>query len=166
MFESITRNMAGKVIGDNLDGLIRFAFFRLGDMVSAEDAVHDAVLKILDNPPSLLKAGNLKAYIYRAVYNNCMDIMRRNKLHEFVQLETVDINEGSDEEPDREEALRLYRLLKDIPEMESEIIRMNVIDELSFAEISRVLDIPVSTVKYRYKCGMSKMRAFMNNRKN
>lgn len=159
MLENITRSIAAKIIEENLDSLVRFAFFRLGDMTEAEDAVHDIVLKILDNPPSLFKAGNLKSYIYKAIYNICQDRLRSSSRNVKVSIDVIEepiCNE--EEELDLKEAQRLYELLDNIPAKESEIIRMNVIDELSFAEISRITNIPVSTVKYRFKCGMTRMR--------
>lgn len=159
MLEFITRNIIHKVIRDNLDGFIRFAFFRLGDMSKAEDAVLEAVLRILENPPSLTKAGNLKAYLYKTVYNLCQDSFREDQYYKKIPIDSIEEHEDKNEEIlDAEEAKRIYHLLNDLPGKESEVIRMNVIDQLSFAEISRVLDIPESTAKYRYKAGMKKMR--------
>ena len=63
---------------------------------------------------------------------------------------------------DMKEAQRISRLLENIPTKESEIIRMSVVDDLSFAEISRITKIPESTVKYRYKCGISKLRDLLS----
>ena len=159
MFEIITRNVAHKVIRENLDGLIRFAFFRLGDMPKAEDAVQEAILRILENPPSLIKAGNFKAYLYRTVYNLCQDSFRESRHYTKIPIDSIEDQEDKNEEIlDAEEARRIFDLLKNLPEKESEVIRMNVIDQLSFAEISRILIMPESTVKYRYKCGMKKLR--------
>lgn len=158
MFETITRSIANKVIMDNLDGLMRFAFFRLGDMPKAEDAVHEAVLRILDNPPSLFKSGSLKAYLYRTVHNLCQDSFREEIRYAKVPISSVEEIEEEEEALDAEEARRIHQLLRSIPAKEAEVIRMNVVDSLSFAEISRIMRLPASTVKYRYKCGMKKLR--------
>ena len=166
MLETVTRSIDNKVIRENLDGLIRFAFLRLGDMAEAEDAVQEAVLRILDNPPSLFKSGSLKAYLYRIVYNLCQDSYREGLRHPKVPVEALAEQEDeSDEALDAEEARRINALLLQIPDKEAEVIRMNVIDELSFAEISRIISLPASTVKYRYKCGMKKMRDLYSTHK-
>lgn len=166
MLENITRSIANKVIEENLDRLIRFAFFRLGDVSKAEDAVQEAILRILDKPPSLLMPGKLKAYLYRTVYNLCQDSFRENLHYTKIPIESIEeVESGNEDTLDMEEAERLYGLLRHIPEKESEVIRMNVIDELSFAEISRIMHLPQSTVKYRYKCGMKKMRELYSNNK-
>ena len=163
MLEIITRNIAVKVIEDNLDHLIRFAFFRLGDMSKAEDVVHEAVLRLLDHPPSLFKPGSLKSYLYRIVYNLCQDSIREDSRQIRLPIESVENREEESEEVlDMKEAQRISRLLENIPTKESEIIRMSVVDDLSFAEISRITKIPESTVKYRYKCGISKLRELLS----
>lgn len=43
---------------------------------------------------------------------------------------------------------------------------MNVVDGLSFVEISSILSIPQSTAKSRYKSGMDKLRNLYINPKN
>lgn len=157
MLDRIKRNIVNKAIEENLDGLVRFAFFRLKDRSMAEDTVHEAVVRLLDNSSSLLTPGSVKAYLYRIVYNLCQDTFRtsgRNLPLNSVEETAFEENERLD----REEAKRINRLFDRLPQKESEVIRMNVIDELSFAEISRILSVPVSTIKSRYKSGMEKLR--------
>ena len=48
MFGSRSKNI-DKVIETNLDALVRFAYFRTGDRVEAEDIVFEAVLRLLEN---------------------------------------------------------------------------------------------------------------------
>lgn len=157
MLDRIKRNIVNKAIEEHLDGLVRFAFFRLKDRSMAEDTVHEAVVRLLDNSSSLLAPGSVKAYLYRIVYNLCQDTFRtsgRNLPLNSVEETAFEENE----QLDREEAERINRLFDRLPQKESEVIRMNVIDELSFAEISRILSVPVSTIKSRYKSGMDKLR--------
>ena len=59
---------------------------------------------------------------------------------------------------DIEEINRINSLLDGLPRNESEIIRMNVTDGLSFVEISQILDIPQTTIKSRFYSGMKKLK--------
>ena len=59
---------------------------------------------------------------------------------------------------DSDEVERINSILDALPERQAEVIRMNVIDELSFAEISRILSVPESTLKSRFKTGMNKLK--------
>lgn len=158
MFYSDRNKILAKVVQDNLDYLVRFAFFRIGDKDEAEDIVSDAVLKFLSRPPLSLKADKLKSYLFKIAYNLCMDYFRDDT--QMIRMEEIDEMPEPEEESEscEQEFARLTSILNGLPEKEAEIIRMNVIDELTFAEIGVILDIPASTAKSRYKSGMDKLR--------
>jgi RNA polymerase sigma-70 factor (ECF subfamily) len=158
MFRRQQHRIKENVIEENLDYLVRFAFFRLADREEAEDVVHEAVLRFLEQKPSKISGSGLRSYLFRIVYNLCQDSLR-NQRQRPLAIETVDVAEPTDSDIlDSEEADRLNRLLNDLPQREAEVIRMNVIDELSFVEISDILSIPPSTAKSRFKAGMDKIR--------
>ena len=73
-------------------------------------------------------------------------------------IEDYDVEDTDDEALDLEDADRINACLDSLPSREADIIRMNVIDGLSFVEISGILSIPQSTAKSRYKSGMEKLR--------
>lgn len=158
MLNKLRHKIMERVIEDNLDYLVRFAFFRLEDKDEAEDIVHEAVLRFLELNSNEIKPSGLKMYLFRITYNLCHDALR-NRSKRNLPLENIDIPElTEDETPDYDEAERLNVILNGIPERDAEVIRMNVIDELSFVEISRILSLPPSTVKSRFKSGMDKIR--------
>ena len=149
------------VIEANLDALVRFACFRIGDRTEAEDIVYEAILRLLENSSNVNDA---KCYLFRIVYNLCQDKFRHVHIS-TVPFETIDVPDIIEVQLDQEEINRINRLLGGLPSNEVEIIRMNVVDELSFVEISNILNLPQSTVKSRFYSGMKKMRQqyFTNN---
>lgn len=158
---SYKRAILNRVIEENLDGLMRFAFFQLRSRALAEDLVQEAVVRALANPPSSFLKSSVKSYLFRILYNLCHDALREKKNEDFFPIHLSDQTE--DDSLDMEEAERLYGLLQKLNENERDIIRMKVIDGLSFAEISRIMEIPQSTIKYRYKTGMDKLRKLFLN---
>lgn len=159
MFDSRRGNI-DEVIEANLDALVRFAYFRTGDRVEAEDIVFEAVLRLLENSD---KVKDAKCYLFRITYNLCQDIFRKKPIS-TVLLETVDMPYVAENRLDQEEIDRINRLLDELPPKEAEIVRMNVVDELSFVEISHILNLPQSTAKSRFYSGMKKMRhKYFNN---
>ena len=160
MFGSRRGNI-DEVIETNLDALVRFAYFRSGNRVDAEDIVYEAVLRLLENSD---KVNDVKCYLFRIVYNLCQDKFRKKQIS-TIPLETVDMPDETENRLDQEEIERINRLLDGLPPNEAEIVRMNVIDELSFVEISHILNLPQSTAKSRFYSGMKKMRQkyFTNN---
>ena len=74
-----------EVIEANLDALVRFAYFRTGDRVEAEDIVFEAVLRLLENSDNVNDA---KCYLFRITYNLCQDKFRKKPIS-TVLLETA-----------------------------------------------------------------------------
>ncbi len=163
MFKKIRRKSVNRIIEDNLDYLVRFAYYRLGNRNEAEDIVYDAILKFLENTRRDIKPESVRLYLFKTVYNLCVDRTRTGKQN-LIPIESIDIEESPEDGPDQEEADRINACLERLPSREAEIIRMNVIDGLSFVEISNLLSIPQSTAKSRFKSGMDKLRKlFINN---
>ena len=157
MFKKIRHKTISRIIEDNLDYLVRFAYYRLGNHVEAEDLVYDAVVKFLERDTDNIKPESIRLYLFRIVHNLCQDYSRSNK-REFMPIEDYDVEDTDDEALDLEDAERINACLDSLPSREADIIRMNVIDGLSFVEISGILSIPQSTAKSRYKSGMEKLR--------
>lgn len=157
--------MISRIIEENLDYLVRFAYYRLGNRDEAQDLVYDAVLKLLERDTNDIKPESIRLYLFRIVYNLCQDYSRTRK-QEIVPIGDLDVVDKAEEVLDLEDADRINAILYSLPPRESDIIRMNVIDGLSFVEISGILSIPQSTAKSRYKSGMDKLRKLYINPKN
>ena len=143
-----------EVIEANLDAMVRFACFRTGNRVEAEDIVYEAVLRLLETRH---KVNDAKCYLLRIVYNLCQDKLRKKRVP-IIPLQNVDLPDDADNRLDQEEIDRINRLLDGLPPNVAEMVRMNVVDELSFVEIGRILNIPQSTAKSRFYSGMRKLR--------
>ncbi len=165
MFKESRHKTVSRIIEENLDYLVRFAYYRLGNRGEAEDLVYDAVLKFLERNNEKIKPESIRLYLFRIVYNLCQDYCRKQK-QEMVSIGDLDVADMIDEVMDLEDADRINTILDSLPLREADIIRMNVIDGLSFVEISSILAIPQSTAKSRYKSGMDKLRKQYINSKN
>lgn len=154
-----TRRVVGEVIEANLNYLVRFALLRTGNIYDAEDIVYEAVARLLEADLSKVRRDSLRMYLFRIVYNLCRDFFVAAK--DVRVLSDVDNNIPDDAEVvvDCEELERLGRMLDCLPEREAEVVRMNVMDGLSFVEISQILSIPASTAKSRFKSGMDKLKS-------
>lgn len=164
MFKKSNRNFISNIIEDNLDYLFRFAYFRMRNRVEAEDIVHDAVLRLLEKRDIEIKPESIRLYLFRIVHNLCLDRMRTGG-GEIILKEDVEIEDKTDDTLDLEEADRINGLLDTLSRQESEVIRMRIIDNLSFVEISNILAVPQSTLKSRCKSGLEKLRRLITNHK-
>ncbi|MDE7437551.1 MAG: RNA polymerase sigma factor [Muribaculaceae bacterium] len=164
MFKKSNRDRVSKIIESNLDYLVRFAYFRLGNRAEAEDLVYDAILKFLEKDSEDIKPRSVRLYLFRIVYNLCQDKIQTEKIN-LTLNENLNLEDFAEEPLDLEEADRINSYLESLDPREGEIIRMNVIDNLSFVEISNILGIPQSTAKSRYKAGMERLRKLFFNDK-
>ncbi len=164
MFKKTRHKTISRIIEDNLDYLVSFAYYRLGNHDEAEDLVYDAILKFLERDTDNIKLESIRLYIFRIVHNLCLDYARSDH-KDLLPIENLDIGEGVDEALDLEDADRINACLDALPLREADVIRMHVVDGLSFVEISGILSIPQSTAKSRYKSGMDKLRNLFINKK-
>ena len=151
--------MLDEVIEANLNYLVRFATIRVGSKADAEDVVHEAVKRLLEANISYIKRDSIRMYLFRIVYNLCKDFyLDGRNIRQLTEVDDEIPDTFKEDDLDLEEIERLNCLLENLPEREAEVVRMNVMDELSFVEISQILSTPASTVKSRFKAGMDKLR--------
>lgn len=157
-------NELEKVITEYQDQLFRFAFYRTGCFEESQDIVQDVFIKVYRENGHLTFVNNIRFYLFKCIANACIDYLRKNKK---LKLESIDdavipVNiydeEASNQIILKEEFNRLENLLHELPWEQSETIRMRVFDNLSFVEIASVLDIPVTTIKSRFKYGIDKLK--------
>lgn len=139
-------------------------FLRTGCFDDSQDIVQDVFIKLYHENDSLAAVINIKQYLYRSISNACIDYQRKRKNLKFLTIEQAILhddsheNDVSDKMIQTEEYKRLERLLSELPGEQSEVIRLRVFDNLSFVEISSVLEIPVTTIKSRFKYGIDKLK--------
>jgi RNA polymerase sigma-70 factor (ECF subfamily) len=155
------------VITEFQEQLFRFAFFRTGSFADSQDIVQDVFIKLYQDNRHLTAVNNLKYYLFRSISNACYDYHRKNRKYQFDPIDTVIIpDERNEKEASHpmllmEEFSRIDRLFSELPNDQAETIRLRVLDNLSFVEISQILEIPVTTVKSRFKYGMDKLKSKM-----
>ena len=136
----------------------RLAYSYLHDREEALDAVQTAVCKALEKQDSLRDAGAMRTWFDRILVNVCTDTLRQRKRVTLVPPEALDA--GSYEDPLPEDG-SLAKRVDALPPEVSAIIRLRFYEEQSLAEISRILDCPLSTVKTRFYTGLKKLRIQM-----
>jgi RNA polymerase sigma-70 factor (ECF subfamily) len=160
----------GTIITAFQDQLFRFAFFRTGSLADAQDIVQDVFVTFFKNQQHPSSINNVKHYLFKSISNACTDRRRKKKM----QFEPVEKINGS-AFPQQEDAAhhllmteeyqRIEKLLQHVPQQQAEIIRLRVLDNLSFVEIAGLLDRPVTTVKSGFKYGIDKLKLVLHPKK-
>jgi RNA polymerase sigma-70 factor, ECF subfamily len=150
--------------------LVHHAFFRVGIKQEAEDIVQNVIVKMYLEREKFININNSLAYVFKMVSNSCLDYHRKNKK---TQIELVDdysevLNEQMNDKLPmviEEEYEKINNILSMIPNEQSEVIRFKILDELSFVEIAKIYEIPVTTVKSRFKYGIEKLKKMILKQK-
>jgi RNA polymerase sigma-70 factor (ECF subfamily) len=152
------------IITEFQDQLFRFAFFRTGCFADSQDIVQDVFIKLYFENDNLHSVNNIKNYLFRSISNACIDFHRKSRklkvesINKAILPVYMQENDASHNLIQIEEYNRLEKLLSELPAEQSEIIRLKVFDNLSFVEIAVILDIPVTTIKSRFKYGIDKLK--------
>ena len=149
------RNELVKILQDEHKNLLQYACYRTGVMQDAEDAVQDAMTKMLAYEGDI---ENLKGYLYQTVAHACMDIVRKRQKMQTEGIEIMKLWRYENNDDFSQEFRRIARMLDQIPEEQSEVIRLRYYAEKSFAEIAEMLNLPLPTVKSRFLYGLSKIK--------
>ncbi len=137
--------------------LVRYAFRRLLSAHDAEDVVQNVLLKAFALRARHAGKPGVVAYLYRMTANACNDIHRREKMHreKLGQNNSFQVIEGigQTEHEALAELERIEKLLAELPRRQAEVIRLRIIDELSFNQIARILKARVQLVSATLSIG-------------
>jgi RNA polymerase sigma-70 factor, ECF subfamily len=139
----------------------------LGTEEDARDVTQEAFLKAFRALRGFKGEARFSSWLYQIALNLCRDRLRRRRGKAFVSLESVDEDGGlpapgapSPYELAERGALRgmVRAALAELPDEQREVIVLKEYQELTFAEIAEVLDVPLSTVKTRLYRGLVGLR--------
>ena len=164
-FEAFVRGSAERIAG----------FFRRqgASLEEAEDLTQDVFLKLHQNAARYRPEERFRSFCLRVARNVWIDARRR----QAARLRPASLDQELDaagtifgeslaaELPSpaetvalRDEALRMGAALQALPEHHRLVFELGVVQELSYAEISSILGIPVGTVKSRMFHAVRRMR--------
>jgi RNA polymerase sigma-70 factor (ECF subfamily) len=142
---------------------------------------------------SFEEKSKFSTYVYSIVYNSAVDYYKKNKKKTF-NIVSIDVNDsnykigdeltvnfndslvekelyssGSEYNPDqkltqKEISTIISEYLKNIPEHYSVILNMFYINELSYEEISKILNLPLGTIKNRIFRAKEKLKELLLKR--
>ena len=119
--------------------LYRVAFSLTGNVLDAEDLLQDTFMRMWQKREQLTSALVNEAYLIIMMRNLYMDRARVKTLDTSVPLESVcmasDPNRPDDKAERQNEAFLMKELIEHLPQKEKDIIRMYLLEELSYEEM-------------------------------
>ena len=142
--------------------LLLFAQAVTGERGRAQDAVHQVFLKLIEKG-SLSKVVDKKAYLFACVRNAALN---QGKLR--ARDAPLDPDSAWFSPPNRDYAgeQNLRHALGDLPNDQRQVMVLHVWGELTFSQISDLLNLSSNTVASRYRYALAKLRDSMFAKEN
>lgn len=162
--------------------LFHFILGILGNRENAEDVTSEFFIKLWDIADKYVPGTGHKAWLSRIARNMAIDFLRKHKREipydagerEFEMLAASDEStaeggkkgggygsESDNRDATAEEAvsnLTVKEALERLKPAEREIVHLKIIGDMTFEEISNLLETPMGTVTWRYREAMKKLR--------
>ena len=144
------------------DRLLNFVLRYFNNVEQAEDVVQDTLIKLYTHASYYKNIAKFSTWIFTIAKNNALTELRKNKRKKTDSLWTedgqiIDINskeESLDSKVQNEIAIdQLNKFLEEIPENFRMAVVLRDFQELSYEEISKILEIPIGTIKSRINRG-------------
>ncbi len=128
----------------------------------AEDLTQETFMKAWQNLDGFQQRCSVSTWLYRIAYNRYVDSQRKGKLPVVSQVQWWDIADETsgpvDSVADSQESARIYRLIEQLDDDSRQLIHLHYYEKLSLAETASILNIPLSTLKYRLRKTLDKLK--------
>lgn len=126
---------------------LRIACGILHNRADAEDAVQNAFVRAYRHLMGFRGTCGFASWLYRIVVNESIRLLRSAR----VRAEDAELDEdrASTDGADPERALLVRQCLASLPERLRIVLALRGVDELDYAEIASILDLPIGTVRSR-----------------
>jgi RNA polymerase sigma-70 factor (ECF subfamily) len=143
--------------------LFRTAYGMLKNFADAEDVPQTIFLRLLRNgaPPDLKE--NAKRYLYRAVVNRCLDVIRSRKREKLISgVEQLEIPVDESNSAFAEEIHRhLAEAITELRPATVEILMLKYVHSYTESEIAKLLGVSRGTIAIKLFRSRARLRTLM-----
>ncbi len=148
-----------KAFSDLLDQYQERLYWHIRKIVlthdNANDVLQNTFIRIFKGIKNFQEKSTLHTWMYRIAYNESMRFLEKNKIKTLVSLDQDNNSYINNLKQDEyfngdEIQLKLHQILSRLSENQKRVFQMKYFDDLSFREISEILDISENTLKSSY----------------
>ena len=143
-------------------GMFNICLRMLNDTMEAEDVLQESFMDVYRKLHTYKYEATPGAWIKRIVVNNCINRLRKRKLHieeieegRYVAEEVEECNDLS------YDVQRIKEAMKKLPEGYRVVFSLYALEGYDHQEISKIMNISESTSKSQYSRAKKKIRALM-----
>lgn len=122
---------------------------------NANDVLQNTFIRIYKNIKNFKEKSTLHTWMYRIAYNESIRYLDKNKIKSSVSIENDNNSYINNLKEDvffdgDEIQLKLHKIISELSEKQQRVFQMKYFDDLSFREISEILDVSENTLKSSY----------------
>jgi RNA polymerase sigma-70 factor (ECF subfamily) len=151
------------------DPLINFVYNFLGNRVDSEDVVQETFLRVYKNKHLYRRIAKFSTWIYTIASNLAKTELRKRRRRRLLSISQMGFEDKDYDltdtmlTPDQKVQSDMNeKIIRDeidsLPVKFKEVIVLRDIQQLSYEEISQILNIPIGTVKSRVNRGRSRLQ--------
>jgi RNA polymerase sigma-70 factor (ECF subfamily) len=151
------------LVEPQIPALRRYARALVPDRSAADDLVQDCLERAISRWHQWRKEGNPRAWLFSILHNLAMHRLAKARPVRQVAIEDADESALSRpaQQPDRIEHRDLLRALDQLNEAQRSVLLLVGVEDLSYAEAARVLEVPIGTVMSRLSRAREKLAQIM-----
>lgn len=148
-----------------IPGLRRYARAMLRDAATADDLVQDCLERVVSRWYQRRPEGDAATWTYTILHNLASNHLRNAK-RRGMHVALDDAEDGALSHPaSQEDALRhrdLLRALQGLPDDQRSVLLLVSVEDMTYAEAAKVLDVPIGTVMSRLARARERLRRAMD----
>ena len=143
--------------------LLYYAASITGDPDSGLDVLQEVWIKAFRGIGKLKDPGALRSWLYSITHGVAVDRIRRNVSRERAEAaELEDFQEAEEPSFAEEDAAAIHEALREIGLKHRDVLVLHFLDDLSIAEIAKVVGCSEGTVKSRIHCAKRAMKRILS----
>ena len=148
---------------NNYNNLVyKIAFTILKNKDDSEDIVQTVFSKIYTLSKDKLPTKHILSWIYSVTKNESVSLLRKKK--NTLNIDDIyDIADDNDEISNSINIIEFNRLISKLDNTEKEIVSLKILSNLSFDEISKLLNKPTGTIKWKYYKSIHTLKLLFSN---
>ena len=168
-FEALVSRYQGSLFG--------LIYHYVGEYHEAQDILQQVWLQLYLSLPSLQPHGPMKSWLFTVAHHRSVDVLRRKRILTFSEVATrIEEDEASfldaivDTSPTPEELgehcdleRQIQNAIDALPCLYRSVALLSYREHMTYSEIGRVLNLPVSTVKTRFQRARPFLRAALTS---
>jgi len=155
--------MDSRLLVDHIPSLRRYARALTGDRWAADDLVQDTLERACSKWRLWIVGSDLRAWLFTVMHNVFVSQARRSPATRAAAVDIDDVvHELRSVDSQRDQAIDLQRCLLLLPEEQRAVLLLVALEDLSYAQVAKVLGIPAGTVMSRLSRARARLQDLMD----